>query len=346
LRNRSPQEQAIPQVPPPTEEPGALPVVAEVAATPAMEPVAAAMAEPLPQEQAIPQVPPPTEEPSALPVVAEVAATPAMEQVAAAMEEPLPQEQAIPQVSANGMEPSTAEAVHEVPSYVPEPVSSPSKIATPATMSETTETPLVAKPQPPPGTTHTTVELTFSFEVASVQLTPAFKVGALQVRPASKVVTMRLGPFQDSQPMTNSEVAFEIAKVALAGDGLGKIQVVRSQQQKPLADGSPSFAIAGLQFVPNLKAAPIWLTPSQEGRACVKVRARFQIGAIQFSPSFEVASVTLNSSSKRVHVQLPGLSSSSGEGAPVFEITNLQLDERGDISMMQLNLLGQGSNQT
>ena len=340
------QEQAIPQVPPPTEEPSALPVVAEVAATPAMEPVAAAMAEPLPQEQAIPQVPPPTEEPSALPVVAEVAATPAMEPVAAAMAEPLPQEQAIPQVSANGMEPSTAEAVHEVPSYVPEPVSSPSKIATPATMSETTETPLVAKPQPPPGTTHTTVELTFSFEVASVQLTPAFKVGALQVRPASKVVTMRLGPFQDSQPMTDSEVAFEIAKVALAGDGLGKIQVVRSQQQKPLADGSPSFAIAGLQFVPNLKAAPIWLTPSQEGRACVKVRARFQIGAIQFSPSFEVASVTLNSSSKRVHVQLPGLSSSSGEGAPVFEITNLQLDERGDISMMQLNLLGQGSNQT
>ena len=349
---KGPQFGAIDQVqpdahmPPPTGKPSKIPAVADVAATPAMEPVAAAMAEPPAQEQAIPQVPPPTEEPSALPVVAEVAATPAMEPVAAAMAEPLPQEQAIPQVSANGMEPSTAEAVHEVPSYVPEPVSSPSKIATPATMSETTETPLVAKPQPPPGTTHTTVELTFSFEVASVQLTPAFKVGALQVRPASKVVTMRLGPFQDSQPMTNSEVAFEIAKVALAGDGLGKIQVVRSQQQKPLADGSPSFAIAGLQFVPNLKAAPIWLTPSQEGRACVKVRARFQIGAIQFSPSFEVASVTLNSSSKRVHVQLPGLSSSSGEGAPVFEITNLQLDERGDISMMQLNLLGQGSKQT
>jgi len=349
---KGPQFGAIDQVqpdahmPPPTGKPSKIPAVADVAATPAMEPVAAAMAEPPAQEQAIPQVPPPTEEPSALPVVAEVAATPAMEPVAAAMAEPLPQEQAIPQVSANGMEPSTAEAVHEVPSYVPEPISSPSKIATPATMSETTETPLVAKPQPPPGTTHTTVELTFSFEVASVQLTPAFKVGALQVRPASKVVTMRLGPFQDSQPMTDSEVAFEIAKVALAGDGLGKIQVVRSQQQKPLADGSPSFAIAGLQFVPNLKAAPIWLTPSQEGRACVKVRARFQIGAIQFSPSFEVASVTLNSSSKRVHVQLPGLSSSSGEGAPVFEITNLQLDERGDISMMQLNLLGQGSNQT
>src|SRR6266576_2305736 len=327
-------------------ESGQTRAVAETVVAPVVEPVKGPQFGAIDQVQPDAHMPPPTGKPSKIPAVAEVAATPAMEPVAAAMAEPLPQEQAIPQVSANGMEPSTAEAVHEVPSYVPEPVSSPSKIATPATMSETTETPLVAKPQPPPGTTHTTVELTFSFEVASVQLTPAFKVGALQVRPASKVVTMRLGPFQDSQPMTDSEVAFEIAKVALAGDGLGKIQVVRSQQQKPLADGSPSFAIAGLQFVPNLKAAPIWLTPSQEGRACVKVRARFQIGAIQFSPSFEVASVTLNSSSKRVHVQLPGLSSSSGEGAPVFEITNLQLDERGDISMMQLNLLGQGSNQT
>jgi hypothetical protein len=299
-------------------------------------------------------VPPPTEEPSALPAVAEVAATPSTEPAAAAMTEPFAQEQAIPQVRANGMEPSTAEAVQEVPSYVPESVSS--QIATPATMPETTQTPLVpitkapappvAKPQPPPGTMQTNVELTFSFEVAAVQLTPAFKVGALQVRPASKVVTMRLAPFQDSQPATNSEIAFEIAKVGLAGEALGQIQVVRSQQQKPLAVGSPSFAIAGLQFVPNLKAAPIWLTPSQEGRACVKVRADFQISAIQFSPSFEVASVILNSSSKRVHVQLPGLSSSTGEGAPVFEITNLQLDERGDISMMQLNLLGQASKQT
>jgi Flp pilus assembly protein TadD len=348
------QGQPVAHMPPPTEDLSGVLAVAEVAATPFTEPAAAAMTEPFAQEQAIPQVPPPTEEPSALPVVAEVAATPSTEPAAAAMTEPFAQEQAIPQVRANGMEPSTAEAVQEVPSYVPESVSS--QIATPATMPETDQTPLVpitkapappvAKPQPLPGTMYTNVELTFFFEVASVQLTPAFKVGALQVRPASRVVTMRLAPFQDSQPGTNSEIAFEIAKVGLAGEALGQIQVVRSQQPKPLAGGSPSFAIAGLQFVPNLKAAPIWLTPSQEGRACVKVRADFQISAIQFSPSFEVASVILNSSSNRVHVQLPDLSSSSREGAPVFEITNLQLDERGDISMMQLNLLGQGSKQT
>jgi hypothetical protein len=309
------------------------------------------MTKPPAQEQEIPQVPPPREEPDALPLVAEVAAAPAAEPVAAAMTEPFTQEQAIPQVpAAYGMKSSTAEAVDEV-HHAPtgsRGLSDSSQVAIPLTMPETTQTPLapitnapapVAKPQPPPGTMQNTVELTFSFEVGSVQLTSAFKVGALQVRPASKVVTMRLAPFQDAQPAANSEVAFEIANVALAGDALGRIQVVRSQQQKPSAFGSRSFAIAGLQFVPSLKAAPIWLTPSQQGQVSVKVRAAFQIHAIQFSPSFEVASVVLNPSSKRVRVQLPGLSSWTAEEAPVFEIANIQVTDGGDISMMQLNLL-------
>jgi len=337
-------------VPPPREEPDALPRVAVVAATPAMEPVAAAVTKPPALEREIPQVPPPREEPDPLPRVAEVAATPAMEPVAPAKTEPFTQEQAIPQVPAYESESSTAEAVEEV-HHAPTGIrglSESSQVAIPVTMPETSQTPLApitnapapaAKLQPPPGTMQNTVELTFSFEVASVQLTSAFKVGALQVRPASKVVTMRLAPLQDTQPAANSEVAFEIANVALAGDALGKIQVVRSQQQKPLAFGSRSFAIAGLQFVPSLKAAPIWLTPSQQGQVSVKVRAAFQIDAIQFSPSFEVASVVLNPSSKRVRVQLPGLSSWTAEEAPVFEIANIQVTDGGDISMMQLNLL-------
>ena len=348
------QEQAIPEVPSLREEPSVLPVVAEVVPTPATELVAAGLTEPPVQEQAIREVPPLTQEPSMLPVVAEVVPTPATELVAAGLTEPPPR------VHAYGVASSTAEAVHEVQHSLPTAIhdhAASSQTATPATMPEPTQTPLVpltkapdqplvAKLQPPPGTMHTAVELTFSFEVASVQLTPAFKVGALQVRPASKMVTMRLAPFQDSQPATNSEVAFEISNVRLAGDALDRIQVVRSQQQKPLAVGSPSFAIPGLQFVPDLKAAPFWLTPSQPGRAPVKVRAAFQISAIQFSPSFEVASIVLNPSSKRVRVQLPGLSSSTAEGASIFEIAKVQVTEGGDMGIILLNLLDQGSKLT
>jgi hypothetical protein len=48
----------------------------------------------------------------------------------------------------------------------------------------------------------------------------------------------------------------------------------------------------------------------------------------------------LNSNSKQVIVQLPGIAPGAAEGAPMFEIANLELNEGGEIAMMQLNLLG------
>src|SRR5207249_10530440 len=66
----------------------------------------------------------------------------------------------------------------------------------------------------------------------------------------------------------------------------------------------------------------------------------FQISALEFSPSLEIASVILNSNSKQVIVQLPGAGASPAEGAPMFEIANLELTEHGEIAMVQLNLLG------
>src|SRR5205085_907579 len=42
---------------------------------------------------------------------------------------------------------------------------------------------------PAPSGMQTAVQLTFSFEIASLQLTPSFKMGALQLKPTSKIVT-------------------------------------------------------------------------------------------------------------------------------------------------------------
>ena len=88
------------------------------------------------------------------------------------------------------------------------------------------------------------------------------------------------------------------------------------------------------------------LDTSQQGRASVFITVPFQITTIEFSPSLEIASVVLNSNSKQVLVQLPGAGPSPAEGPPVFEIANLQLAERGEIGMMQLNLLGQSAKET
>jgi tetratricopeptide (TPR) repeat protein len=252
------------------------------------------------------------------------------------------------------VEEATIEPHAEVPTpvVVPKPVFP--KINTPVTMPETTQTPTapvnkapappVAKPQPQPqpssAAMQTSVQLTFSFEIAAMQLTPSFKMGVLRVRPISKLVTMRLPSPQRAQSPLNLQVAFEIVKIQPVAGALGTIRVVPSQQQRPSMAGLPSFAVAGLQVVPNSETAPVQLTPSQQGRASVFVTVPFQISTLEFSPSLEIASVILNSNSKQVVVQLPGAGPGSTEGAPMFEITNLELSEGGEIAMMQLNLLG------
>ena len=279
-------------------------------------------------------------------------AWPEMEPSADFAIEPMSQEQSHQLISAAALPPTeeaTTEPVSDFPSAdSTEPVFP--QITTPATMPETTQTPIapitkapappVAKPQPPPAAMQTSVQLTFSFEIAAMQLTPSFKMGVLKVRPLSKLVTMRLPSPQRAQSALNLQVAFEVLRIQPVAGALGTIRVVPSQQQRPTMTGMPSFAVAGLQLVPNSETAPVQLTPSPQGRAAVFITVPFQISTLEFSPSLEIASVILNSNSKQVIVQLPGAGPGPAEGAPMFEIANLELNEGGEIVMMQLNLLG------
>jgi predicted Zn-dependent protease len=218
------------------------------------------------------------------------------------------------------------------------------------TMPETQTAPVIRTPagstQPSPtapiaaaGGIHTAVHITLSCEIASMQLTPSFKMGALQLRPISKVVSMKLAPSQQQQQQNgmNFQVNFEIAKVQPAPGSLGQIRLSPSAQQKPATLNSPSFNISGLQVVSGFEQAPLQLTPSQQGQASVHLTAAFQITTVEFSPTFEIAAMILNSSAKTVSVQLPGAGGSAGDNGPLFEITNVQLSANGEISMLQLN---------
>ncbi len=197
-----------------------------------------------------------------------------------------------------------------------------------------------AQVQAPTSGMQTAVQLTFSFEIASLQLTPTFKMGALQLKPTSKIVTMRLAPSQQPQPAMNLQVTFEISNVQASGGGIGQIRLTPSQQQRPSVITSPAFNIAGLQLLSGSDSGAVQLTPSQQGQASVHVTGRFQIATVEFSPSFEIASLVLNSTSKSVSVQLPGSGPSAVEGAPVFDIANVQVTGNGEIGMMQLNAQG------
>ncbi|HEV2841729.1 MAG TPA: tetratricopeptide repeat protein, partial [Chthoniobacterales bacterium] len=146
----------------------------------------------------------------------------------------------------------------ESPSFAPQVISTEplaQQPTTPATMPQPiqpTPAPIRTAPmtgagpqsQPASGM-HTAVQLTFSFEIASMQLTPSFKMGALQLKPTSKIVTMRLAPSQQPQPAMNLQVTFEIATVQLAGNAIGMVRLTPSQQQRPSVISSPSFNVAG-----------------------------------------------------------------------------------------------------
>jgi hypothetical protein len=276
--------------------------------------------------------------------------------------EPVAQGQPIPyQVPAFSTDSSMAEITKPDPEAVPtveSPSFAPQVISTeplaqqptiPATMPQPIQpTPAPAirtapmtggAPQPASGM-HTAVQLTFSFEIASMQLTPSFKMGALQLKPTSKIVTMRLAPSQQPQPAMNLQVTFEIATVQLAGNAIGMIRLTPSQQQRPSVISSPSFNVAGLQLLSGADSGAVQITPSQQGQASVHVTGRFQIATVEFSPSFEIASIVLNSTSKSVSVQLPGAGPSAVEGAPVFDVTNVQLGGNGEIGIMQLSAQG------
>lgn len=214
-------------------------------------------------------------------------------------------------------------------------------IRTPNQPNATSSAPMMGgASQPHSGGMQTAVQITFSCEIASMQLTPTFKMGALQLRPVSKVVTMRLAPSQQQQgsPM-NLQVNFEVARVQPGSGTLGQMRLNPSQQQKPPTLGTPSFSISGLQLVSAQETAPVQLTPQQQGQASVHVTAAFQITTVEFSQSFDISSIILNSTGRTVLVQLPGAGEGALENAPAFEIANVQLGPNGEIALLQLSPL-------
>ncbi len=195
-------------------------------------------------------------------------------------------------------------------------------------------------PQAAAGGMHTVVQMTLSCEIVSMQLTPTFKMGALQLRPISKIVAMRLASSPQQQAPMNLQANFEIAKIQPAAGSLGQLRLNPSQQQRPATLATPSFNISSLQLVSGFESAPLQLTPSHQTQASVHLTVACQITSVEFSPTFEIAGIILNSTSKTVAVQLPGAGSPSLENAPMFEITNVQMADDGEIAMLQLNPAG------
>jgi len=298
---------SIPQAPKPNQ----IPVVAESAVTPVIEPVGEPQFEAIDQGQPIAEMAVSAMEPSAVAAVA-----------------------VVPFYSPNAISNEPVSSRTTTPLIMPE---QPEQF-------EPTEVPAAADAPRPAPAAHTPVQLTFSFEIISVQLTPTFKVRALHVRPASKIVTMRLAPSQRPQPEMHPQVAFEIVKIQPADSGLGTVRLIKSPHQRqqpvqqPVAIASPSFEVTALQSVSSSDSpAVVQLAPSEQGQAHVQVTADFQMAKVEFSSCFEITGVILNSTSRHVSVQLAGAAPSAIEEAGLFDIANARLIGSGDSEILELD---------
>src|SRR5262249_4285671 len=246
---------------------------------------------------------------------------------------------------------SAAEAIPEPASNFPNDASAEAVLpqtTTLPTIPSTTQIPTTPVDKSPSGATiktpsggaaGTSLHAMFSCEITAIQLTPTFEMDALTVRPSSDLVTMHLALQPHSQTTENLQVRFEAEKIEPIGSTLGTLRMLPSAQRKPVANDSPSLGAAGLQLVPNFEDAPLQLTPAQPTQETVFVIVPCEINIVEFSPLFEIASIILNSSSKRLFVQWTGSRPGGEAGVRVFQIANLELTENGQISTMQLKLL-------
>jgi hypothetical protein len=190
--------------------------------------------------------------------------------------------------------------------------------------------------QQPTESMRTTVQLTFSLEIASMQFTPSLELSGVQLKPTSPIVSVRVARSQDPAMPTDLEITFEVTKVEIFNGSIGTIRLVPSGQQRPAILDSPTVSISGLELVSSEDSAPVQLRASHQEQASVHLTAEFRIAAIEFTSLFEISTIVLNSTSNRVTMQLPGSGRTPIESAPVFQIEQVQLGPGNELGMIRV----------
>jgi hypothetical protein len=192
---------------------------------------------------------------------------------------------------------------------MPEPTQIPPAPITklPAVPVSTPSVAPVTKPQPA-ATMQTSVQLTFSFEIAAMQLTPSFKMGSLNVRPISQGRHDASGRL--SATATGNEFASKFRD--------RKDSAARKRPWHNSDVSVPTKATCG-RFTLSCShgpatriefrncASPTHAVPTGAGHCLCD--SPVPITTIEFAPSLEIASVVLNSNSSRFvcSYRAPGL---------------------------------------
>jgi len=176
------------------------------------------------------------------------------------------------------------------------------------------------------------VALTLGFEIAGLQLTPAFKIGSVQIRPTSNVVSLQLsGGAKDALP---ANISFEIAAVKLIGAQIASWSLKPMGIAKPAPAPQSSLTVGGVAVTTD--AAPISVTSAAAGATAIQFVATGHIGGIDFTPTFEIGMLRLDSDSNSALLKLANPAGSAMALPPSFDIAKVETSAEGQITLITL----------
>jgi len=204
--------------------------------------------------------------------------------------------------------PSSASTVLSLPAPPEAPKPSPA-----APEAEQTSAPVIRR---------TEMAITFAFDVVALELTPALQIVSARLEPISRFVAVQL---EDDLML---EVGFRLGALAMGRKGgIESLRLVPIHQPVPLPEVASSLAIGRVNFLPATNHLEI--KAARERSMRVHLSAAFVLAAVELTPRFEVAAMTLRSRQPK-----PLLRNHPGDPGRPFEIERIELDPAGELQAL------------
>lgn len=170
----------------------------------------------------------------------------------------------------------------------------------------------------------TGLQVTFALDVVALQLTSLLRTDLMRLQPASHLVAVEMER-PEGQKQLALETGFRLGRIELGSDGtIDSIHIIPTGGPIQLPAGAGSFTIGDLSFEPA--EHQLQLTGTRHQLMGVQLTAPFEMGEVELSADFKVATIRLLARGKEVVVR----NHAAEEGAP-FEVQKVELDSAAEL---------------
>lgn len=170
--------------------------------------------------------------------------------------------------------------------------------------------------------------------VVSMQFSSTLQMAVIRARPCSRIISLRIDP-RSLPGASRPEAGFELERVGL--DTRGHIQTLCLAPTRKGVSALPSagqILIDAVAVLPTNGDRIVQLTPAAAAPMKMQLLASFELGGVELSPGFELASLVLISRSRKMRVSLHPESANTGA---TFESAQVLLDHSARIAEVLLD---------